>query len=84
VIAVGTWRGAFGNDFAIVHGTGRADVVELDGASYSRLIVTTREAGSAAGDIQQRLMLSSTLCHRQPDIGRGRDEERAPRIAGPA
>ena len=32
VIAVGTRRGSFGKDFAVVHGTGPAVVVELDGA----------------------------------------------------
>ena len=41
VIAVGTRRGSFGKDFAVVHGRERAVVVELEGASYARILVTT-------------------------------------------
>src|ERR1700684_3090998 len=48
VIAVGTRRGSFGKDFAVVHGRAMAVVVDLDGASYSRLIVTTPDAKTVA------------------------------------
>src|SRR5580698_11061007 len=41
LIAVGTRRGSFGKDFAVVHGREQAVVVELDGAAYSRIVVTT-------------------------------------------
>ena len=58
MIAVGTRRGSFGKDFAVVHGNGAAVVVELTGASYSRLVVTTADAEDAATAIQRRLMPS--------------------------
>jgi hypothetical protein len=58
VVAVGTRRGSFGKDFAVVHGTGAAVVVELAGASYSRLVVTTPDAESVAAAIQGHLMPS--------------------------
>jgi hypothetical protein len=51
VIAVGTRRGSFGKDFAVVHGKGPAVVVELDGAEYSRLVVTTENAAAVAQTI---------------------------------
>ena len=60
VVAVGTRRGSFGKDFAVVHGTGAAVVVELDGAAYSRLIVTTLDAESIAAEIQRHLMSSAS------------------------
>src|SRR6202035_6033075 len=52
VIAVGTRRGSFGKDFAVVHGKEQAVVVELDGAVYSRIVVTTVDAGSVVAEIQ--------------------------------
>lgn len=58
VIAVGTRRGSFGKDFAVVHGKGAAIVVELDGASYARLVVTTPDAENVAAAIRGRLMPS--------------------------
>ena len=48
VIAVGTRRGKFGKDFAAVHGKGPAVVVELEGADYSRLVVTADDAAARA------------------------------------
>ncbi len=56
VIAVGTRRGSFGKDFAVVHGREQAVVVELDGAAYSRIVVTTPEADSIAVEIRRHLM----------------------------
>ena len=46
VIAVGTRRGGFGKDFAAVHGKGPAVVVELEGASYGRLVITADAAAA--------------------------------------
>src|ERR1700686_1536636 len=40
VVAVGTRRGSFGKDFAVVHGQERAVVVDLAGADFGRLVVT--------------------------------------------
>jgi hypothetical protein len=51
VIAVGTRRGGFGKDFAAVHGTGPAVVVELEDAEYGRLVVTSDEAAATAAAI---------------------------------
>ncbi len=61
VIAVGTRRGSFGKDFAVVHGRERAVVVELEGASYARILVTTPDADNVAVEIQRHLMPSSSL-----------------------
>jgi hypothetical protein len=58
VVAVGTRRGSFGKDFAVVHGRGPAVVVELEGADYSRLIVTTPDAQTDAAEIGRHLMPS--------------------------
>jgi hypothetical protein len=52
VIAVGTGRGSFGKDFAAVHGTGPAVVVELAGAEFHRLVVTSDDAASVAAAIR--------------------------------
>ncbi len=52
VIAVGTRRGGFGKDFASVHGTGAAIVVELEGAEYARLIVTSDDANAVASAVR--------------------------------
>jgi hypothetical protein len=61
VIAVGTRRGSFGKDFAVVHGRERAVVVELEGASYARILVTTPDADNVAAEIQRHLMPSSSF-----------------------
>jgi hypothetical protein len=58
VIAVGTRRGSFGKDFAVVHGNGHAVVVELVGSQYARLVVTSADAERVAAAIQSRLMPS--------------------------
>ena len=67
VIAVGTRRGSFGKDFAVVHGQERAVVVELDGASYARIVVTTADADDVAAEIQRHLMPSSSAFPKRPD-----------------
>lgn len=43
-VMVGTRRGDFGKDFAAVHGTGPAVVVDLAGADYHRFVVTATDA----------------------------------------
>jgi hypothetical protein len=53
VIAVGTRRGNFGKDFAAVHGKGPAVVVELEGAEYGRLVVTSDDAAVRASAIKE-------------------------------
>jgi hypothetical protein len=58
VIAVGTRRGGFGKDFAAVHGRGPAVVVDLEGADYSRLVVTTPDAERVVAEIRSHLMPS--------------------------
>ena len=58
VIAVGTRRGAFGKDFAAVHGKGPAVVVELHGAEYARLVVTADDAGAVASSVRRATGLS--------------------------
>ena len=55
VIAVGTRRGNFGKDFAAVHGTGQAVVVELQGAAFERLVVTSDDAATRAETIGRAL-----------------------------
>lgn len=55
VIAVGTRRGDFGKDFAVVHGKGPAVVVELEGAQFARLIVTTPDADGVAATIRNEI-----------------------------
>jgi hypothetical protein len=55
VVAVGTRRGGFGKDFAAVHGKGPAVVVELDGADFARLVVTSDDAAARARSITQSL-----------------------------
>lgn len=55
VIAVGTRRGGFGKDFAAVHGTGPAVVVDLEGAGYGRLVATTDDAEAVAARIRAAL-----------------------------
>ena len=54
-VAVGTRRGGFGKDFAAVHGKGPAVVVELDGADFSRLVVTSDDAAARARTIERAL-----------------------------
>lgn len=51
VVAVGTRRGGFGKDFAVVHGKGPAVVVELEGEKYARLVVTADDAGTLAAAV---------------------------------
>ncbi len=55
VIAVGTRRGGFGKDFAAVHGKGPAIVVDLVGAEYGRLVLTTDDAAARAKAVSAAL-----------------------------
>ena len=52
VVAVGTRRGGFGEDFAAVHGTGPAVVDELSGQQFARLVVTVDGAASVAAAVE--------------------------------
>jgi hypothetical protein len=51
VIALGTWRGRFGRDFAALYGSQAAVVVELEGAEFSRLIVSCSRAETVAAEL---------------------------------
>jgi hypothetical protein len=55
VIAVGTRRGDFGKDFAAVHGSGPAVVVDLEGADYGRLVLTADDAEAMAAPVRAAL-----------------------------
>jgi hypothetical protein len=54
-IAVGTRRGGFGKDFAVVHGKGAAVVVELAEADFQRLVVTDDSAADVVAAIRAAL-----------------------------
>jgi hypothetical protein len=43
VVAVGTRRGAFGRDFAVVHGKGPGVVLEFDGQPFQRWVVSVAD-----------------------------------------
>jgi hypothetical protein len=51
VIALGTRRGGFGKDFAAVYHHRPAVVVDLEGADFSRLVVTADDAPEFAARI---------------------------------
>jgi hypothetical protein len=55
VIAVGTRRGNFGKDFAVVHGPGPAIVIELEGEPFARLVVTSADADELAPRVKALL-----------------------------
>jgi hypothetical protein len=48
IIAVGTRRGSFGKDFAVVHGKGPGVVVELNGEEFDRLVVSVADPEAVA------------------------------------
>lgn len=58
VVAVGTRRGGGHKDFAAVHGTGSAIVVELEGADFDRLVVTEDDAVAAADELRRQVGLA--------------------------
>ena len=60
VVAVGTRRGAFGKDFAAVHGKGAAVVVELSGVEYGRLVVTCDDAAAVATRLEEAVHAAQT------------------------
>jgi hypothetical protein len=51
VIAVGTRRGSFGKDFAVVHGTGPGLVVELNGEEFDRLVLTVADPEAVLAEL---------------------------------
>ena len=48
VLALGTWRGNGGKDFAALYRGGPAVVVELEGAPFRRLLVSAHDAPAVA------------------------------------
>ena len=52
VIALGTWRGRFGKDFAAVYRGGPAVIVELEGSSWQRLLVSEHDAAEVAESLR--------------------------------
>ncbi len=58
VIAVGTRRGRGFKDFTVVHGRGPAVVVDLEGVSFDRLVVSQDDAEVAAADLRTRIRRS--------------------------
>ena len=48
VIALGTWRRRGGKDFAALYRGGPAVVVELEGADFGRLLVSSHDAANLA------------------------------------
>ena len=53
VIALGTRRFSGGKDFAAVYGKGPGVVVDLVGLEFSRLVVSTADAGTVAAEIER-------------------------------
>ena len=54
IISVGTRRGTDIKDFAVVHGSGPAIVVDLVGAAYGRLVVTEDDAEDATEELRRQ------------------------------
>jgi hypothetical protein len=52
VIALGTWRYSGGKDFVAVYRGEPAVVVELDGAAFARLIVSSHDAARLRDDLE--------------------------------
>jgi hypothetical protein len=52
VVALGTWRYRDGKDFVAVYRGGPALVVELDGAPFARLIVSSHDAARLRDDLE--------------------------------
>jgi hypothetical protein len=59
VIALGTWRGRFGRDFAALYRGQAAVVVELEGAEFSRLIVSCSSAPRVAAELSGKTTAGS-------------------------
>ena len=55
VIALGTWRGGGGKDFAALYRGGPAVIVELDNAEYRRLLVSAQNAADVAETLRDPL-----------------------------
>ena len=52
VLALGTWRYSGGKDFVVVHRNEPGIVVELEGAGFKRLIVSSHDAALLADALQ--------------------------------
>jgi hypothetical protein len=55
VIALGTWRGSGGKDFAALYRGGPAVIVELENAEYRRLLVSAHDAADVAETLRDPL-----------------------------
>ena len=55
VIALGTWRGGGGKDFAALYRGGPAVIVELDNAEFRRLLVSAHDAVDVAEALRDPL-----------------------------
>jgi hypothetical protein len=51
IIAVGTRRGSFGKDFAVVHGKGPGVVIELRDEEFDRLVLTVADPEAAMAEL---------------------------------
>jgi hypothetical protein len=58
VIAVGTRRGSFGKDFAVVHGRGPGVVVEFEGQEFQRWVVSVDDPGPVVHDVSAAARLA--------------------------
>jgi hypothetical protein len=53
IVAVGTRRGTFGKDFAVVHGKGRAVVVEFTDREFQQWVLTVENAEAVAARLAE-------------------------------
>ncbi len=55
MIAVGTRRGSFGRDFAVVHGHKPGVVVEFEGYEFSRWVLTTERSDQLVDSVREAM-----------------------------
>jgi hypothetical protein len=58
VIAVGTRRGSYGKDFAVVHGRGPGVVVEFEGQEFQRWVVSVDDPGPVVDEVSAATRLA--------------------------
>lgn len=66
VIAVGTRRGSFAKDFAAVHGKCPAGAVELEGAAFERLSVSSDDAATLAETLRRTVAKNEASARLRP------------------
>ena len=54
MIALGTWRGRFGRDFAAVYRQRPGVVIELAGDGFQRLVISTDDAARIVAQLRAR------------------------------